>query len=1354
MTIGTNGDDVLVGGASSDVLEGLDGDDRLDGGAGTDQTDGGTGDDFHYVDRTNDIVIERPDEGIDAVFAAASFVLPDNVEKLILTGTAAINGTGNSLANTILGNEAANQLDGGAGVDLLRGGAGNDIYVVDNAGDRVTETSAADGTDAVRSSVTFTLGAHLENLVLTGTAVINGSGNWLDNFIIGNEAANILNGSTGADQLRGGAGNDTYYVDNAGDKVTETSAADGTDIVLSSVTFVLGANLENLTLIGNAAVNGTGNGLANTIYGNSAANVLNGSVGADTMRGLSGSDTYIVDNVGDRVVETHAGHGIDLVQSSVTFELDAHVDNLTLTGSSAVDGTGNFSANVLTGNSAANILIGGGGADTMSGGGGNDTYYVDNAGDTVIETLAANGVDRVNSSVSLTLGGFIENLTLIGNAAINGIGNSLANAITGNSAANLLDGGVGADTMTGGAGNDTYMVDNVGDQVIETLSGHGTDLVSSSVTFALGEFVDNLTLTGSAIGGTGNGVANVIIGNSAANLLGGGGGADTLHGQSGNDVLNGGGGQDELNGGDGNDIFEFTDDLIAANRDTIAGFNTAADTIRLGGNTGEPFAALASGVLAAAAFRSGSAAADADDRIIYNSATGALLYDADGVGGAAAVQFATLDPGLALTAADFVVGGPANHLPTISSGSAASVPENSPTSTIVYQTVASDSDSDTIAYSLGGADAASFTIDKNGAVRFVSSPDFEVDNSYSIIVQARDSSGSGAGKAVTVTVTDINEIVSAYNVNETAAANGTIGTAQPLNRNLFTAVDNPNLFNDSLPTAIISGTVTSSTDKDYFSVTLQRGELLLLDVDNSGGNLDAKLWLYNSSGSLLKDNDDPGYFDAGSAPHPEYGHNTDSVIRFRAPADGVYYFAIESFQDPENPTLGSYELNVSIGPALSPEDVAKWNKNETNIGALLTGASWFDPHLTYGFTQNEFDYDPGEATDQLAAGMTPLNATQRAAVNTILNQYANLTNLTFTQLGANPGDAELRYALSNEPETAFAYGPGEGEGGDSWYDTTEYASPAVGNYEWMTFLHETGHALGLKHGHEDPALTSDRDSIEFSVMTYRGYIGAPVDEESGGYTNETWGFAQTLMMYDIAALQRMYGADFNFNSGDTTYSWNTSTGAFMINGTVQWTPGANRVFMTLWDGGGEDTYDLSNYSGSTIIDLRPGEWTKTSAFQLANLGDEMARGNVANALLYDNDPRSLIENVIGGSDNDTIIANAAVNELTGNGGQNQFRWTAVTDSPLGAADTITDYHLDIINLVEIDAIAATPGDDAFTLIHSDAFSGTAGELRWEVTGDVIDFFGDVDGDMVADLHIIALWDDGSEPWMPDHLFML
>jgi len=353
------------------------------------------------------------------------------------------------------------------------------------------------------------------------------------------------------------------------------------------------------------------------------------------------------------VVEAN-GEGSDIVNSSVTFSLGGQfVEVLNLTGTAAINGTGNGLANRLVGNGANNVLFGldgndrldgGAGADRMRGGLGNDTFVVDNAGD-IVEENDGEGTDTVEASISYSLvGRYVELLVLTGSASINGTGNGLANTLIGNGGNNLLNGNGGADSMRGGAGDDRYVVDNSGDVVVE-LNGEGHDVVESSVTFSLaGQYAEELILTGSAaINGTGNSLANVLAGNSGNNLL---------RGEGGNDVLKGGLGMDTLAGGAGQDQFWFDTALGGTNIDTIGDFNVVDDSIHLDRTI---FAGIAAnGALAAGAFRIGIAALDADDRIVYDAATGNLWYDRDGAGGVAAVQFAKLSTGLALTAADFV----------------------------------------------------------------------------------------------------------------------------------------------------------------------------------------------------------------------------------------------------------------------------------------------------------------------------------------------------------------------------------------------------------------------------------------------------------------------------------------------------------------------------------------------------------------------------------------------------------------------------------------------------------------------------------------------------------------------------
>jgi Ca2+-binding RTX toxin-like protein len=261
-----------------------------------------------------DVVTEGASAGTDLVQASVSFLLSANVENLTLTGTSAINATGNSLANVLSGNAAANRLDGGTGADAMTGGAGNDVYVVDNASDTTVEL-AAGGIDAVESSIAWTLASELENLTLTGTNAINGTGNGLNNLLNGNAGNNRLDGALGNDTMVGGAGNDVYVVDSTADIATEV-ALGGTDTVEASLNWTLGSELENLTLSGTAALNGTGNALANTLTGNAADNVLNGAAGTDTMIGGLGNDTYVVDDPLDVVTEA-ASAGTDTVQTGL-----------------------------------------------------------------------------------------------------------------------------------------------------------------------------------------------------------------------------------------------------------------------------------------------------------------------------------------------------------------------------------------------------------------------------------------------------------------------------------------------------------------------------------------------------------------------------------------------------------------------------------------------------------------------------------------------------------------------------------------------------------------------------------------------------------------------------------------------------------------------------------------------------------------------------------------------------------------------------------------------------------------------------------------------------------------------------
>ena len=366
--IGGDGNDTFFGYSGNDTLIGAGGNDILDGGTGNDTMIGGAGDDTYIVDSVGDITTETlagAAGGIDTVKSSVTRVLGANLENLILTGTAAINGTGNDLANLLNGetNSAAN---------VLTGLGGNDTYIV-GAGDQIVEAANA-GIDTVASAtINLNLASftNVENVTLYGTAALSA---------IGDLRTNVLDGSqnTAANTLTGLGGNDIYIV-GAGDRIIETKTG-GIDTVQSSMISLdlkNYANVENATLLGVSNLNVTGSTANNVLTGNTGNNILSGGGGTDRMAGGAGNDTYITDG-GDTILEA-ANEGTDHVISSISYTLGANLENLTLTGRAAINGSGNTLKNVIVGNSGTNIINGGTGNDTLTGGTGQDFFVFNTA---------------------------------------------------------------------------------------------------------------------------------------------------------------------------------------------------------------------------------------------------------------------------------------------------------------------------------------------------------------------------------------------------------------------------------------------------------------------------------------------------------------------------------------------------------------------------------------------------------------------------------------------------------------------------------------------------------------------------------------------------------------------------------------------------------------------------------------------------------------------------------------------------------------------------------------------------------------------------------------------------------------
>jgi len=1194
------------------------------------------------------------------------------------------------------------------------------------------EFSDADG---LTKNIAIAFGVTIENAVGgAGDDVIHGNqaanhlaGGAGNDILDGREGADLLDGGIGADQMDGGAGDDIYVVDSASDQIFDSG---GIDTLRTAIDLpLLNAAVENLELLGSAAINGVGNAQSNMITGNDSANILDGREGDDRMIGRGGDDIYAVDSIGDIVVEQAGGGNDELRTGLAAYMLAANVEKLTGLSAAGQWLTGNDLANLITGMSGNDVLDGGAGIDTLRGGAGDDLYLVGDAGDAVVE-LVGEGSDEVRTGLgSYLLTDNVETLTGTSNGGQSLTGNASANLIVAGTGNDLLDGGGGADVLRGGLGNDVYTVDDAGDGVTE-LFGEGTDEIRTSLaSYALDANIENLT----GISGSGQ----VLTGNDGINLILGG---------AGNDLIDGGLGADDLRGALGNDVY------LIDSSDTITELSgEGTDEIRTG---------LASYALGANL-----------EQLTGTSASGQSLT---GNGGANVLTGADgndlLDGGLGN---DHLAGGAGNDVLKVSGPGLESVVGGADIDTLVVDW------SDAVTAITGGFPASGSGTIGDGLGRRVDYGEIEL---IVITTGSGDDTIGGSAAADIVNLGAGNDIY----LNLGATGNDLVdGGAGEDGIQYVDASIPPLVWN--LQTGSFSGASGSFVNFEYFTILyLGFGNDLIV---TSALDLDDNIYLNGGDDSVtvLNGHDTLNGASGNDLLIVDYGAAT-ATVTMTAPAAGSqagYSGSIgdggtrrADFDNFERFSITAGSGNDSIVTAsgddyldggLGADSMTGGAGNDTylvdSLGDLITELAgegideirtWLSSYSLAGLvnvenliatTDNVHDFR-GNAGNNLisGAGGNDFIRLQDGGIDTANGGGGNdvfLFGATLTSADSVDGGIGLdQVAIQGDYSggltlgaafasiESFAILPGS---------DTRFGDPGTNFYSYNLTTINSNVAPGVLMIIDANRLRVGEDfTFNGSAETdgnFFLYGGGGTDTLLGGSNNDTFYF----------------GENGQFGATDHVDGGISGTDQLGLRGSYTITFGANQLTSIESIGlvSAQDTrfgalgtsynYNLTMNDGNVAagvrmtVDAAPLRGTETLTFDGSAEIDGSFRifgGRGA-------------DTIKGSQGSDLITGSLGADSLRGGGGNDMFNYRTVDESTSAARDAILDFtNGDLINLSPIDAIAGSPANDAFTFVGSAAFSNTAGELRavFDSGSNVWTVQGDINGDGIADLQISVVSD--------------